>query len=184
MHINSQGNQDPLFPLSQSIYFFGDSQKVIRGPPHPITNFGTLSTSIPRETETPISIIMVHIFLCEPPGRNWRLFLTLEQTLEHQLHPQENLVHPIIGLSGPLIPFPQSICSIRDLREVIRGCSTPQNKLWNPRYILRKIWYIQSLSYRTLISLLVVHLIIRGPLGSDWRLFPTPKRTLESQVHL
>ena len=65
------------------------------------------------------------------------------------------MVHPIIGLPGPLCPFSWSIWSFRDQWEVIGGHFLPWNKLWNPRYILNKIWYIfkkfwyiQSSSYQ------------------------------------
>ena len=55
------------------------------------------------------------------------------------------------GIYDPLATpyhFLWSIWSFRDHLEVISNRSSSRNELWNPRYILKKIWYIQSLGYR------------------------------------
>ena len=80
---------------------------------------------------------------------------------------------------GPLNPFPWSIWSFRDLWKVIEGCSLSRNRLWNPRHILKKISTSNPRATRTPISLLMVHLSIWKPLGSDWMSFPTLEWTLE-----
>ena len=59
---------------------------------------------------------------------------------------KKKMVHPIFDLLGPLSYYPWSVHSFRDLWKVIGGRSLLWNKFWNPRYILKKIWYIQSLS--------------------------------------
>ena len=126
-----------------SLEIFGKWLKVV---PYFKTDFGTLGTSLrkfdtsnPWANRTPISFPIVHFFLWRPSGSDWRLFPTLEQILA-------TLVHPILELPGPLSYYPWSIHSFRGLWKVIGGHSLLQNKLWNPRYILKKIWYIQSLS--------------------------------------
>ena len=43
---------------------------------------------------------------------------------------------------GTLFLFLRSICFFRDPLQMIRGRFAPHNGLWNPRYILKKIWYI------------------------------------------
>ena len=51
---------------------------------------------------------------------------------------KKKMVHPILELSTLLSCYPWSIYSFRDLWEVIRGHSLLRNKLWNPRYIVKK----------------------------------------------
>ena len=52
------------------------------------------------------------------------------------------MIHPILVLTGHLFSFSWTISLFGDPREVIRGCSPPQNEIWKPWYIHYKIWYI------------------------------------------
>ena len=71
----------------------------------------------------------------------------------------------MLELPRPLYHFPWSIWSFRDLWKMIRGCSSPWNRLWNPRYIHKKIWYIQFLGYQDPYFPFGVPFV---PLGTPW----------------
>ena len=111
---------------------------------------------------------MVHWFLWKPLGSDWKVvpylgtdFGTLDTSFTKFGTSftkfgtsftkfgifLKKLVHLILELPGPLSYYLWSVYSFRDFWKVIGGCSLLRNKLWNPRYILKKIWYIQSSSY-------------------------------------
>ena len=93
------------------------------------------------------------------------------------------MVHAILELSRPLSYYPWSVCSFRELWEVIGGCSLSQN-VWNLGTSLRKFGTFNPRVSGTPIYLPMIHIIIWWPSGSVIRCHSSPQNRLWSFMYI